>query len=52
MSQRTACAGVSSCRGIDATPAQSYDQLLRELNTRSYTRQGSLPGMTDIQWHS
>jgi hypothetical protein len=52
MSQRTACREVSSCRGIDNTPAQSYDQLLYALNTRSYTRQLDLFGMTDIQWHS
>ena len=52
MSQRTACLGVTSCRGIDATPAQSYDQVLLALNSRPYTAQPRLPGMTDIQWHS
>jgi hypothetical protein len=52
MSQWTACRGVTSCRGIDATPQQAYDQLLGELYTRSDTRQLDMPGMTDIQWHS
>lgn len=53
MSQRTACGETSSsCSGINASPNQSYDMLLRELNTRSYTRQAEMSGMTDIQWHS
>ena len=53
MSQRSACGQTSSsCSGTDATPNQSYDMLLRELWVREHTRQGSMPGMTDVQWHN
>jgi hypothetical protein len=53
MSQWTACRQTSSsCSGINATPHEAYDMLLRELHTRDYTRQASMPGMTDIRWHS
>jgi hypothetical protein len=52
MSQHEACARAGGCPGTDATPSQSHDFLLRELWTRDYTRQASLPGMTNIRWHS